>query len=64
MDVGNCENCAAWQVTSTDRVRGECHRFAPSNRRLADDGIVEWPVTLFDHWCGDWVEKNDASPLA
>ena len=61
---GSCIGCAAWDQLSDDDDRGYCRRFAPTNRRLTVDHIVDWPITLISDWCFDRIENTDDSQLA
>ena len=45
---GECGTCRFW-------IGQMCRRYGPI---VAEDGVSpSWPMTSFDHWCGDYERK-------
>jgi|HubBroStandDraft_1064217.scaffolds.fasta_scaffold41251_5 hypothetical protein len=57
-----CDLCLHWKPDDGEREgRGECRRYAPKPSQAQGQGQGqgwEWPRTIFDDWCGEWVENT------
>ncbi len=67
-----CEDCKWWDDLAGDVIDkekcGQCHRSAPVPRHFYDAEAttdeenvcsykIEWPFTLYNHWCGEFEKK-------
>lgn len=66
MVYGNCETCCFWAGSTKERDKlATCFRFPPTPVK-ARDGYVEMhrPRTDRQDFCGEWRDRDEASPLA
>jgi hypothetical protein len=60
----SCEKCRYWRFLreEPDVGVGECRRHAPvvKTPENVSTGLryAEWPATMFDDWCGEFVPKT------
>jgi hypothetical protein len=55
-----CANCLYWKTDEKGNI-GECHRYAP---RPADTSLVkklDWPNTMDEDFCGEFVEGKPSA---
>ena len=68
-EVDNCDNCRFWRGGDDPVELGHCHRHAPpavTQEKPNEDAreyLGEWPVTVFDDWCGEWEASRSKLPL-
>ena len=55
-------------VSDTDIVDGQCRRHPPKSHYAGDDGgplfVTSFPEVYSNMWCGDFVARLAAEPLA
>ncbi len=54
-DKRTCENCR-WWLDEKDGA-GQCRRHTPTVDVIGPK-YPTWPVTDYNHWCGEWRDKS------
>jgi len=66
-----CGKCLYWEQHQKITAMGECKRYPPQVVMARDvedasnlTACSEWPFTLSDAWCGEWIDQRYRTPQA